>query len=240
VVTSTAATTATATTASAAEAEGAAWRRPGAVSQQVEEVIGLLGGQCAFEDGTQLLGARGGGFQLEKKIEASGAEPLPRHSFASASGTHPHSDSIKSAFRHYNERLHYVADRFQRCEDAKHKGRRDMARPQIHDTNEWLTCLDGERPEISIVCEYDSALSFCIADDIDVISTEETFVPHTPNVFSLPNQHRQDLWVDVLVGEQGKIERLHAGTFTSHTTSFLSDRAAYWKTAVSASAVTCG
>ena len=90
------------------------------------------------------------------------------------------------------------------------------------------------------MAEDDALLCMRVAKDIHVIPAAEALFDDRANVPPLRSETPYHLGVDVLIGEQRKIERLHAEIFTSQTISFFIDLATYWRAAVSPSAVICG
>ncbi len=84
-----------------------------------------------------------------------------------------------------------------------------------------------ELPEIGVMSQYDAGESLRPGQYLGVRMTREVEIPYGDDVLALLPQRLNDSRVDVLVGEERKLKRLHAGTFTSQSTSCFIARAAY-------------
>ena len=77
------------------------------------------------------------------------------------------------------------------------------------------------------MCHNDTTESCGPFEDLCVRPTRESFLERRANIGPSGSQAIDHLWTDVLVGEERKLERLHAVIFNSQFCSVLSACAAY-------------
>ncbi len=117
------------------------------------------------------------------------------------------------------------------CNCRDHERRRDVARSNVDNPGECFARIHGEPPEVAIVSHDHTTELVCATQELDLLATSEPLVVDGANVLPLFTERLDHLGVDVLIRQQRKGARVHAGIFTSQTTSFLRDRAAYWMAA---------
>jgi len=102
-----------------------------------------------------------------------------------------------------------------------------MAGTQVDDSYERRTGLNGSAPEGEVVRDDDAALFRRSSEDLRVCAADHLFFGNTHNVAAPRAKACDDLWCDVLVGEQRKREGVHAVMLSSHVCSPLIACAAY-------------
>jgi len=86
--------------------------------------------------------------------------------------------------------------------------------------------MDSELPEVAVVCDYDAPILAGMRQDVGICLAAEARLYHGEYVLTSLTQNGNHVRMNILVGQQRVRERLHAGIFTSHTTSFFNARAA--------------
>jgi len=115
----------------------------------------------------------------------------------------------------------------------------NVTRPQIENTDKFSP-QQYQPAEIAVMGQNDSTSLGCLFQNVRVRAPKLSLLGDGFNIKSLLPQKRNYFWMDVFICQQGEIERIHAPTFTSNSTSFLTDCAAYFKASSTASAVNCG
>lgn len=87
--------------------------------------------------------------------------------------------------------------------------------------------LDREFPEVGVVRDDDTPRRVRASENDDVIAAAKAFLYDRSHVLASRSQALHDVGMNVLVGEEPKVERTHAGIFRSQITSFFKERAAY-------------
>ena len=83
----------------------------------------------------------------------------------------------------------------------------------------------------------DASLTRCTFENLNIRSTNQTFFRDRAQIAAARSEAFNDVWSDVLVCEEGEVERLHAVILSSQVCSPLSTSAAYRNAAARPSAV---
>jgi len=124
-------------------------------------------------------------------------------------------------------RLNLYRGRAQRVNHAEHEGRRDVSRPQVNDSDKRLARADGGAAETEVMCEDDASLVSRTFENLNVRSTNQVLFPRGAQIAAARSEAFNDVWTDVLVCQEGEIERFHAVMLSSHVRSPFSTSAAY-------------
>jgi hypothetical protein len=83
----------------------------------------------------------------------------------------------------------------------------------------------------------DASLTRCAFENLNIRSTNQAFFRGRAQVAAARSEAFDDVWTDVLVCQEGEVERLHAVILNSQVCSPLSTSAAYRNAAARPSAV---
>lgn len=84
---------------------------------------------------------------------------------------------------------------------------------RVEDPDQRFTALDGERSKVAVVSEDHAAERVGATKNINVACAREALLVHGTDVLALYDKGSDHRGLDVLVGQQRKAERLHAGIF---------------------------
>lgn len=113
------------------------------------------------------------------------------------------------------------------------------SRPDVDDPEEWRARADIGLAESEVVGEYYPILGSRSIKNLPVRLPCQMLFSDGAHIAATCSKAADDIWSDVLVGKEGKVERLHAVVLRSQTCSPFSTLAAYWKAAASPSGVSC-
>lgn len=102
-----------------------------------------------------------------------------------------------------------------------------MSGPQVDDSDESSARGDGGAAETEVVGDDDASLPCCSFENLSVRSTNQPFFGSGPQVEASRSKAFNNVRTDVLVDEEGKVERLHAVILNSQVCSPFSASAAY-------------
>ena len=112
---------------------------------------------------------------------------------------------------------HSCFDRGAALQDER---RSNVPGAEIHDADVSLTKTNSKLPEIGIVGQNDPPLIVGTRQHVNVRFARQTELCDGHHVLALHSEGAHHARVNVLVREERKVERPHAGIFTSQTTSF--------------------
>lgn len=153
--------------------------------------------------------------------------------------TNSHFDHICFPLRDDDERRYDLGRRRDDCvQDVLYERGQNVTGTQVDDAGVRFSPRERQRPEIPIMGEDHATVRVRVPEDLDVGPAAQTLSENRGDVVTSSNEALDHVWVNIFVGEQRVIERPHAESFTSQTTSFLKALAAYWSAAVRPSSST--
>lgn len=101
-----------------------------------------------------------------------------------------------------------------------------MARAQVYDSNKRGASTCGPA-EAKVVRDDNASLARRTFENLSIWPTDQTLFRSSAQVAPARSKAFNDVWTDVLICQEGKVERLHAVILSSQVCSPLSTSAAY-------------